>query len=163
LNPVIREGHLLFPTGNIFSLKRCRYRTPDKNKRGYWRIRLKTKAKNYQWHRLIAEAFIPNDDPKNKTEVNHISGDKSDNSVGNLEWLTPEQNQEHAFEVGLATARKPVEAFRKGSSVVEWFPSMKEAIRRLYKFGVRNAHAYRALKHPHLTTGGFHFRRPETS
>ncbi len=45
-----------------------------------------TKKRRYA-HRLVAEAYIPNDDPQ-KNQINHIDGNKSNNCVDNLEWVT---------------------------------------------------------------------------
>lgn len=66
---------------------------------GYLFVQLQDKPKKEcrLVHRLVAEAFIPN--PDNKKEVNHISGDKTDNRVKNLEWVTRSENQIHRNRV----------------------------------------------------------------
>lgn len=50
-------------------------------------------------HRLVAEAFLPMIDGKN--QVNHIDGNKLNNSADNLEWCTGRENVEHAWKAGL--------------------------------------------------------------
>lgn len=51
---------------------------------------------NMQVHRLVAMVYIPN--PKKLEIVNHIDGDKLNNHVSNLEWVTRKGNGRHAAE-----------------------------------------------------------------
>ena len=75
-------------------------------KSGYRMVVLTINGKKqyHNVHRIIAKAFIPN--PKGLREVNHKDGNKLNNAVSNLEWVSTRENQIHAKNNGLETKCK---------------------------------------------------------
>lgn len=92
--------------------------TPDK--KGYMRVRSSIDGKKvtFKVHREVAKAFIPN--PDDKEQVDHIDGNKLNNSVSNLRWVTNRENFEHSIVNGLRTGSFAVlDEYRNHSDVVE--------------------------------------------
>lgn len=69
------------------------------NRNGYEKVRLNNKDEAV--HRLVADAFF--DGYHDGLQVNHIDGNKSNNHLGNLEWVTSSENIKHAYRTGLKT------------------------------------------------------------
>lgn len=88
--------------GNIKILSSGMIKVNTLEKVGYWVVKLQKQriSKTHRVHRLLAEAFM--DNPENKRTVNHIDGNKSNNTLSNLEWATHSENSKHAFETGLS-------------------------------------------------------------
>lgn len=94
--------------GNILRIPRIRkYKnlTPSvhEDRDGYLHISVMT-DEGYQTdrtiHRLVALAFIDNDDPENKTCVNHKDSNRQNNKADNLEWVSPRENVRHSIYNG---------------------------------------------------------------
>ena len=63
-------------------------------KNGYLRVTLRTELgkKNFYVHRLVALVCCPNDDPEHKDVTDHLDSNPQNNLPSNLEWVTPEEN-----------------------------------------------------------------------
>lgn len=97
---VIKEfqNYSISNLGNIINSKGIKLNIGKrKSNSGYIQVRLYKDNKYYYkyLHRLLANAFLPN--PHNYRTINHINGNKTDNSISNLEWASDAQQQRHAF------------------------------------------------------------------
>ena len=130
--------------GNVRNKKTGRYLKPNITTCGYARARLYNKdgVKPIMIHRLVASAFLSN--PDNKPEVNHMDGNKVNNSVTNLEWCTKSENMRHAVDTGLKKGfalkgadnpmSKKVVMMDKSGEIIRMFPCAKSVERELGYF-----------------------------
>ena len=115
-------GYWINSDGRVWSDKSKKWLVPNDNGRGYLQVKLSNEnvCRNIFVHRLVAEAFVPNDDPEHKDTVDHIDGDKTNNRADNLQWLSNADNIRKS-------QCKPVMLFDTLSGDVEQFKSQTEA------------------------------------
>lgn len=150
------DGYLITKDGKVFSLKTNKYMKLGTSIKGYSQICLTVNNKKItkKVHRLVAEAFIPN--PLNRPQVNHIDGNKKNNSVENLECVTNAENQSHSYRVlgnisrGGGGGKTPVICVE----TKKIYKSISEAAKET---GAKIANISRACRNNFNTAGGFHW------
>ncbi len=125
--------YMVSSMGRIRSLRNGRILKGGLDSDGYRTVLLYPetgKRKNVRWHRLVAEHFIPN--PENKPQVNHKDGNKDNNQVDNLEWVTAQENVRHSHDTGLSDFsfnNKPVAKIDvRTGEVLKVYPSIKATV-----------------------------------
>lgn len=116
------ENYSITPAGKVFSHLSGKYLKPSDNGNGYKYVSLRRDGVSYQRavHRLVAETLLG----ENTLPVNHIDGDKSNNNISNLEFVTPSENTRHGFANGLMKTC-PIVLEKGGKGY--WFPTQKSA------------------------------------
>ena len=151
----------LYQISNFGRIKSFHYKNPSVlrvsiSNSGYKRLVLSKNGKyeSVCIHVLVAKAFIPN--LENKREVNHKDGDKSNNCVDNLEWVTRSENMKHAHKNKLLNLKYGAE-----NPIAKLTVDDVEYIRKNYKshdknfsgralarkFGVSNDTIYKVVKY----------------
>ena len=108
------EGYQISNAGNVRHIYKNKNGTIIKNLKntvnggGYVRIALYKNKKSVKTlvHRIVAAEFIQN--PNNYSIINHLDGNKVNNTVQNLEWCTNSQNIKHAYRTGLSRRTKKI-------------------------------------------------------
>lgn len=131
--------------GNVRNDKTGRILKTYTKPSGYMQVQLGRKTIPQYIHRLVAKAFIPNDD--NKPQVNHKNGIKCDNKVENLEWVTASENDlAYGYTSRIENRKKKIIAtnidggeiiFNSRNETAEYFKCDKSQIAygRYYKKG----------------------------
>lgn len=157
------EGeYIITSNGQIFcsiNNKRMLKSIPTKkstriDKRGYEKVMLYKNKKGYckQVHRLVAENFIPN--PNNLPQVNHKDGNKLNNKVDNLEWVSCSDNIKHAYDTKLRNDKYKVGQYDKNGLLINTFESEFEAF---CKTGIN--HINEVTRGIRKTAGGYIWKR----
>lgn len=94
-------NYLINSVGFVINKNTKKTLTFDMSSGGYHRVTLSKdgKARKYFVHRLVAMHFL--EPVEGLSCVNHIDGDKLNNHIQNLEWISRSDNQKHAFKLGL--------------------------------------------------------------
>lgn len=123
----VKSVERIIKRGTNFLPIRGRILKPWKRSKDYLSVGFQVdgKRKVVLVHRLVANAFIPN--RESGMEINHLDGDKTNNTVENLEWVTTSENVLHAYATGLkkATHSKKVKVEMFDGTTLD-FSSMKD-------------------------------------
>lgn len=138
----IPEYENLYAVSNAGNIQNYRKTLkPHTMPKGYQSIKLIKNGvrEGFLVHRLVAKVFCPN--PLNKPDVNHIDGNKANNSASNLEWCTKSENMVHATNTGLLVPKGYATGFKKVTAVsnyhnVSWDKSRNMWVAAVYFNGV---------------------------
>jgi hypothetical protein len=131
-------GYRLAPDGRVYSDKIKGMRKPNTSG-SYHMIQLcrQCKTKSITLHRLVAQLYgdAPADIKKN--QVNHKDGNKDNNHIDNLEWVTPSENMQHAMDTGLNKCKKAIIQYDlKGNEIARYCSATKAS----KKLGISRSH-----------------------
>lgn len=144
--------------GDIRNKRTGHIKKPRKDAWGYNQVSLSRgiHGKNISKtvHRLVADTFYDGD--HKEFQVNHIDGNKTNNFIGNLEFVTGSENVKHAYDTGIrkpSGGRGPIRKIR----IVETgqvFDNMADCARHIHG---DNGNICRCVNNPSKTYKGFHY------
>jgi hypothetical protein len=124
------EGHediyKISNTGKVWSIHTNSVREIKPSKSGYITVGLwkNNKQKVHRVHRLVAHHFIPN--VNNLPMVDHIDGNRDNNNINNLRWVTQEENQQNQYRGGRYSGGEHIKYFEDEIKNEVWVDATKK-------------------------------------
>lgn len=114
------ENYYIYDNGDVLNENTGKILKGSINEGGYkyYRLSKDTQKKMFYAHRLVAEAFLPN--KNNLPVVNHKDGNKLNNNLDNLEWVTYSENTQHAYKENLIKSVSKKEYYKEDLENEEW-------------------------------------------
>lgn len=140
------DNYFIYDNGDVLNITTNKILKGSIGEHGYkyYRLSKGNKKKMFYAHRLVAEYFIPN--PKKLPVVNHKDGNKNNNNVNNLEWVSYSENIEHAHQNNLIKTRRESQFYKESLTGEEW-KKIKDFNYSVSSFGrIRNDKTYLLLK-----------------
>lgn len=150
--------YLVSDTGIIKKSKTRKILKTKLNEKGYEIVVIMIKGKKHilRVHRLVAKAFIPN--PNNLPQVNHIDGNKLNNCVNNLEWVTNEENYAHAIKNNLIRKDiKPIALYIDGEEIKS-YSNIRDASKKTLTPYNTIYYSLKHSKHKHKKTKNIYWK-----
>ncbi len=149
-------GYRLAPDGRVYSDKIKDIRK-ENTSGSYHTIQFchKGKTKTIAVHRLVAKLYEEAPTDTKKTQVNHKDGDKANNGIDNVEWLTPSENTQHAMDTGLNKCKKAVIQYDLQGNEIARYCSATKASRKL---GIGRSNITEACRKKNKSSGKFIWR-----
>ena len=152
------ENYNIYDNGDVENITNHKILKGSLSENGYkyYRLSKDGKKKMFYAHRLVAEAFIEN--KNNLPVVNHKDGNKLNNNVNNLEWVSYSKNMEHAHQMNLI-AKQDFPVYYKEDLLGEEWKIFEDYTNYLVsnKGRIRNITTNRLLKFS-LTNGYYKVR-----
>jgi len=143
------KGYFISSLGRFKNKKGVIMKDYKPHHSGY--IYLRVNIDKYALHRLVAQTFLPN--LENKPFVNHIDGNKLNNCVKNLEWVTCYENNIHNHKIGLIKCfTRKVAQYDLEMNEINRFDSIKNAS---LKTNISLGSIKNVLYNKQKTAGGF--------
>lgn len=149
------ENYEIFDDGTVVNLDTNKVLAGSIGENGYkyYRLSKNGNKKMFYAHRLVAEAFLENDN--NLPVVNHIDGNKHNNNLSNLRLITLSENVKEAYYSQKINSNiKPINQYDLKNNLIATFPSSREAGRQL---NLDSSSIIKCCKGKLKTTGGFIF------
>ena len=149
------ENYWIFDNGDVYNENTKQVLKGSIGEHGYryYRLSKDNKKKMFYGHRLVAEAFL--DNPNDLPVVNHKDGNKLNNNVDNLEWVSYSDNTKAWHEGRASKKNQKLECYTGDLENENWKPYQNYLVSNYGR--VRHATKNNLLK-PSLTCGYYKVR-----